>query len=50
MPTWRVELHTDGWLRIYHHGALALDRASIEQVREHLEANGVDIERDLEPS
>ncbi len=50
IPVWRVELHDGGWCRLLHHGGIVLDRASLEQVAEHLDAAGVDIERDLAPS
>lgn len=47
VPAWRIEIHDDGWCRLYHRGAPLLRRASIDEVRERLEAAGVDIERDL---
>lgn len=49
IPTWRVELHDDGWYRLLHHGGVVLDRASLDAVAKHLDAAGVDIERDLRP-
>lgn len=46
---WRLERHQDGWCRLYQHGGLVLSRASVDEAREHLEAAGVDVVRDLVP-
>ncbi len=40
-------MRDDGWCRVELHGGVVLRRASVEQVREYLEAAGVDIDRDL---
>ena len=47
VPTWRVELHDDGWCRLDYCGGPIFRRASVEQVGRYLAEAGVDIERDL---
>lgn len=45
---WRAEQHRDGW-RLYQHGGLVLERASLDRLVGFLVEQGVDVERDMMP-